>query len=269
MRNFYVKSDIIGKNVKIINTSNIGEDILMRRLLSVPSLKITKDCGNYAYIIEISNEKVSVSGELSFEFEGGLSQSDSYVFIHAIFYRIFYDNGYICVHAGAVSDTRGNVTIFVGDFGSGKSCLNKFFAENGYEICSADHCLIKIENERLMFVSGSCFNMFEGVASCLEYQKCNKKMPISKIFVLQGVQDNGDLEVKEINNLETIAKKMSSHMFWPYFSGAISIKEKIFIRMFPKEMLHCLNFWKSIEKIYICRGDKAKIFESIKNEGGF
>ena len=266
MHVFYIKSDIADISVKITNNSDLEEEILRRRLLSIPSIRIVPQCEKCSYIVEISDEKIVIIGGLSFEFKGHISQSDGYVFIHALFYRIFYDCGYVCLHAGAVSNVDGEATLFVGEFGSGKSHLNHFFAKNGYEICSADHSLIKIENGRPMFVAGSCFDMFEEEASCLEYSKCNKKMPVAKILVLKGVQDGGQLDIKEVEGSSAIAKILSSYMFWPYFSGVLSMEKKCFSEMFPKNMSGYVRFWENIEKIYLCRGDKIKIFEAIKNE---
>lgn len=263
---FYVRSDVINQNVKIINTSDIEDEFLLHRLASVPSLRIVQECEKFSCVVEISDDKVSVKGNCLYEFRGRISKSDTYLFVHALFYNIFYISGYICIHAGAVFDNDGEVILFVGDFGAGKSHLNHFFSENGYKICSADHCLIEIEKGQPVFVSGSCFNKIKEYISQIDYSQCNAKRPIKKILFLQGIQDGGKVDFKEIKNIETIAQKLSTHVFWPYFSCAISMEEKSFMRMFPQNMQGYMSFWANIGKIYLCRGDKAKIFEAIKNE---
>ena len=262
---FFIRSRATDINIKIINSSSLKDEVLLRRIKTVPSLDVVQKCKNISYVVEISDEKVSINGDYHFEFKGKLSPSDSYVFIHALFYKIFFDSGYICIHAGAVFDKNNETILFVGDFDAGKSHLNYFFSKNGYEICSADHCLINVENGQPVFVAGSCFDTVKDDVSQFDYLRCNEKRLIKKILFLQGVQDDGKLDFREINEIKTIAKKLSTHMFWPYFSGVMSMEEKCFVRMFPKDMQKCEEFWKSVKKIYLCRGDKAKIFEVVNN----
>lgn len=264
MYNISLNIGVLKQTIGISSCNKVVVNVLKSKILTIPSVQIIKYVENPTYNIKITNNCiVFITPEKKYRWNGKLSCSDCFVFINAISYYIFFLHGYVCIHANAVLLKNRTAALIVGDFGAGKTTLCQLFKERGFLVCSGDQAVIQNKNSKLYIIAGSIVNKKDDHTDILDYNDCNVERVVSKIILLNGMCDFGNLTKNEIINSEIIPKRLSDYLFWPFYTPLISLTEGSLIKLYPKNMIPYRILFSSIQKIDSYRGDKQWIFEDI------
>ena len=193
---------------------------------------------------------------------------DSYQLFYLFISYCLNSNQRVLIHSVMVS-RNGKGFLILGTFGSGKTTLSFEMEKLGFEINSADHSLIEIENNKLFFVGGTRRIKYNNITTYIGSTHTDKKIEIMGLYYLIGMSDGGSSKISVEEDNIRIAKKLWSSITWLYTNP---------LQKFTNELLMCINqniydFVNNVSKLNIkmniCRGDSKIIANNILNTTKF
>lgn len=191
------------------------------------------------------------------KYKVSITERDIYQLYFYFVYSSMVSSKNIMLHSVVVKKENRSFMI-VGWFGAGKTKLSLEFQKLGYDIISADHTLVEVDKNRIMFLHGTKRVMYEGKKFYLT-DSASQNLVIESIIWVVGAANNGEVKITSQDDSLLKYKNLWNSFTWPYFTPMSNGVP------FLKNSIRSVNY-KTIKKFSDCvtplfyvRGDLGKI----------
>lgn len=243
--------------LEVKNEINEFDDIVYGRFSQFEKVE---NINTYNYLkFNLNDVQINVNGNKKI-LKSRVVKTDIYTIINNVISLIINDENNIYMHSVVVSNSNHGILI-LGNFGQGKTTLANEFLKCGYKINSTDQTWLVRKSAQIYQVLGSRFYCENKEIKFLDKSNSKERVKIDKIIRIVGLCDNGDISIKEQDNLYHKIKQVSDYCNWtnitPIFTDDITLYD---VGKYTK------NFLLQMQDVqfFNIRGNKEEIVKKLK-----